>query len=181
MRVQFFVPGRPQTSGSKTSVPIRTGDGHVVGNRVIEAGTKQSRAAKVTWRGDLRDAAEKAVPDDWPMDAAMELVLLFVRKRPSGHLRSGRYEGMVKDRVLHLLPTERPDALKLARSVEDALTGIVWLDDSQVTDGHQCKRFGDQVGMDPRAQGVQVTVRALIPADGHGIVAPVPDQEELSV
>ncbi len=40
-------------------------------------------------------------------------------------------------------PAKKPDASKLLRSVEDALTGIIWHDDAQVVDGHVHKRFAD--------------------------------------
>ncbi len=41
-------------------------------------------------------------------------------------------------------PAKKPDASKLLRSVEDALTGIIWRDDAQVVDAHAHKRFADE-------------------------------------
>jgi hypothetical protein len=37
----------------------------------------------------------------------------------------------------------RPDVLKLARAIEDAITGVIWVDDSQIIDEHLYKRWGD--------------------------------------
>ena len=39
--------------------------------------------------------------------------------------------------------TTKPDALKLARSTEDALTGIVWADDAQTAVLEISKRYAD--------------------------------------
>jgi Holliday junction resolvase RusA-like endonuclease len=51
-------------------------------------------------------------------------------------------------------PVARPDALKLARAAEDALTGIVWADDAQIVVERLGKVFG------PR-EGCRVRVRRL--------------------
>jgi Holliday junction resolvase RusA-like endonuclease len=37
----------------------------------------------------------------------------------------------------------RPDVLKLARAAEDALTGIVWRDDSQIVHETLAKVYGE--------------------------------------
>jgi Holliday junction resolvase RusA-like endonuclease len=39
-------------------------------------------------------------------------------------------------------PTSRPDLLKHIRALEDALTGVVWRDDSQIIEQHLEKRWG---------------------------------------
>ena len=41
------------------------------------------------------------------------------------------------------VPTKKPDWENVAKSVCDAFNGVVWLDDSQVTDAHVSKRFSD--------------------------------------
>jgi Holliday junction resolvase RusA-like endonuclease len=41
-----------------------------------------------------------------------------------------------------ILPTVKPDSLKLCRSLEDSLSGIIFEDDSQVTDHVIAKRYG---------------------------------------
>ncbi len=40
-----------------------------------------------------------------------------------------------------LLPAKKPDLSKLLRSVEDALTGIIWHDDAQIVTARVHKRF----------------------------------------
>jgi hypothetical protein len=167
----FWVPGKPRTAGSKSAVPITTKDG---GSKtvVIESGTKQSRQAKRTYRGDLRDAAARAIDavDDpraedglarlWPTDRALEVVFVFVMRRPGAHLRTGWSAGEVKPWALQVRPTVRPDAVKLARAAEDALTGVVWVDDSQIVDERLHKVYADQAGpLSVQSEGVLVSVR----------------------
>jgi Holliday junction resolvase RusA-like endonuclease len=44
-----------------------------------------------------------------------------------------------------------PDLTKLMRSTEDALTGILWVDDARITDQHARKRYCEP-GQAPGAQ-----------------------------
>lgn len=143
-------------------MPIIKG-GEVAARRIVESG---DRKAKTTWRGDLRDAAEAAMVESaFPMpapDDALALTVVIVRKRPSAHLRTGRNAGVVKDWALGLRPTSRPDTTKLVRAIEDALTGILWRDDSQVVEHRLHKVFGDQ--FDGRGvEGVSVEVTLARP------------------
>jgi Holliday junction resolvase RusA-like endonuclease len=69
----------------------------------------------------------------------------FIMPRPKGHYRSGKHAGEVKDGAPPY-PAVKPDAGKLARGTEDALTGIVWRDDSQIVTEVLTKRYGPQAG-----------------------------------
>jgi Holliday junction resolvase RusA-like endonuclease len=154
----MWIPGKPQTAGSKTAI-VKPGQKP----RVIESGSDESRARKRTWRGDLKDAGDHARGEQWglnePTFVALDVLFVFVRSRPSEHLRAGRLSGAVKDWAIGLRPVKRPDALKMARAAEDALTGVLWLDDSQIVSERLEKVFGDDVGLDPRAEGLLMVVR----------------------
>ena len=76
------------------------------------------------------------------MDGPLRLTLTFFRTRPLGHYGTGRNAAQLKDRAPDK-PTVRPDTVKLTRAVEDALTGVVWRDDSQVTTHLLKKRYGE--------------------------------------
>jgi Holliday junction resolvase RusA-like endonuclease len=156
LTLEFFVAGRAQTAGSKSIVP-KMKDGVVVSRRVVESGDRNAKAA---WRADLRLAAEDAREaartngdDDWPTDRALSLTLVFYRVRPKAHFGTGRNAGVLKTSAPQS-PTTRPDLLKVARATEDALTGIVWADDSVIVAEHLYKRWGER-------EGVQVVVRTL--------------------
>ena len=84
--------------------------------------------------------------DAWtgpPLEGPVSLALNFVLLRPASVSRTKRP-----------YPTVKPDASKLLRAVEDALTGVVYRDDSQIVDLTVTKRFG-------LAPGVEVRVEAL--------------------
>lgn len=155
----LFVPGRPQTAGSKSAF-VNPVTGKAV---VTESGSGVSKARKRTWRGDLRDAGEHARREHWgldgPTDLALDVWFVFVRSRESSQLRVGRHSGAVKDWAVGRRPVKRPDVLKLARAAEDALTGVLWLDDAQIVEERLSKVYGDDVGLDPRAEGLLMVVR----------------------
>ena len=71
-------------------------------------------------------------------DSPLNLEVDFYVPRPKGHFGK---------RGLRLsapaFPTVKPDATKLLRAVEDALTGIVWRDDAQVVEQHVSKLYGE--------------------------------------
>lgn len=157
--LSFFVPGRPQTAGSKSAFQNKV-TGKII---VTESG---DRVAKKTWRADLRAAAEAAAErEGWQIpgpDAALHLTIVIVRARPKGHMGSGKNAGIIKDSRRAVLPVARPDLTKLERAIEDALTGILWRDDSAVCEKATRKVFGDQLpGGDPLDEGAHVRVSLL--------------------
>ena len=145
----FFVPGTPQTAGSKRGfVNPKTG-----GVIITESGTSSAKAAKKTWRGDLRDAAAMAIAaierdaDEWPTRAPLAVQFSFVRVRPASHYGSGRNASGLKPSA-PAFPITRPDVLKTARAAEDALTSVLWHDDAQIVDERITKAFGPVEGVD---------------------------------
>lgn len=137
----FFVDGRSQTAGSKRAVPITRG-GERVGTRVIESGSTANREAKLTWRQEVQLAARDAMRAmGWKLTSeAVVFELAFFRLHPVSHYGSGRNARLLKADA-PFWPIGKPDALKLARACEDALTGVVWVDDAQVVDGRQTKHY----------------------------------------
>lgn len=47
-----------------------------------------------------------------------------------------------------ILPTKKPDADNVLKAIKDAMNGIVYADDAQVTDVHMRKRFAEQPRVD---------------------------------
>lgn len=64
-------------------------------------------------------------------DVPLAASCIFYRPRRKGHYGSGRNERVLKDSA-PAFPIAPPDATKLWRGFEDALTGVVWPDDSRV-------------------------------------------------
>lgn len=66
-------------------------------------------------------------------DHPLAVICTFYKSRPrTTHYGSGRNERVLKDSA-PAYPISAPDATKLWRGFEDALTGVLWHDDSRVT------------------------------------------------
>lgn len=128
--IAFEVIGEPKPQGSKRAVPIYRGgvpvmkDGRTL-TRVIEDNPKLAQ-----WRQEVAHAV-RAIYDGPLITGPVQLRLCFGRPRPKSHYGSGRNAGVLK-RLAPKYPTSRPDTIKLARAIEDALTGVLWRDDSQI-------------------------------------------------
>lgn len=147
--IRFFVTGTPAPGGSKqafvplhpkTKQPYRSATGRIVVNVVDDAG-KRNKA----WRQEVAKAAFLAMKhaDAVPLMGAIELELIFQMPRPKSHYRS---DGVTLKPGSPLQHVTRPDCTKLARSTEDAMTGIVYADDGQIVKQCHEKAFSDTPG-----------------------------------
>jgi crossover junction endodeoxyribonuclease RusA len=136
MKLQFVVPGKPIPQGSKRHV------GHGV---MVESSRELG-----PWRERVALAAHNALlaAGATPFAGAVTIGLEFVLPRPKSTPKR-RTPPAIK----------RPDLDKTTRSVFDALTGVVWLDDAQVVDLHASKRLAG-IGETP---GVTVTITQAQP------------------
>jgi len=94
------------------------------------------------WRANVAQMAGIVMMGTELFEGPVRLSLMFVIPRPKGHYRSGRFAGELRQNVPRF-PTKKPDLTKLVRGVEDALTGIVWRDDSQVVEQFNRKIWGE--------------------------------------
>ena len=122
MKIIFFVSGTPRPGGSKTIG--RTASGELF---LRDAGGK----GNAIWRRAVREAARHAMDGRPVLTGPLSLAVHFWLPRPKSHFGTGKHACRLKPGapVSHVIA---PDATKLLRSTEDALTGIVWVDDSQV-------------------------------------------------
>ena len=72
------------------------------------------------------------------MTGALRVSFTFYRPRPKGHFGA---KGVRPSAPRY--PTTKPDVLKLARAVEDALTGVLWRDDAQIVAESIYKDYGE--------------------------------------
>jgi Holliday junction resolvase RusA-like endonuclease len=114
--VSFTVFGVAQPAGSKKAFVVK-------GRAVITDDAKRSRP----WKTQVAQEAGLAMADRPLLDGPLLLELTFWVPRPKGHFGA---KGVRPSAPRH--PTVRPDVLKLARAVEDALTGVVYRDDAQI-------------------------------------------------
>ena len=113
--LDLFVPGKPAAQGSKR---------HVGGGRLVE----QSKAV-APWRTLVAWHAAQAYSGA-PVEGPIRVVLHFVMPRPSGTPKRSTPPAI-----------KRPDADKMTRAIFDALSGVIWRDDSQVVELHAFKRL----------------------------------------
>lgn len=134
--LEFFVTGTPKPAGSKKAFAIRKGG--VLTGRV--AVTDDSGKPGKLWRQCVTQTGCAAVAQhcttpaeraDFPLDGALMLGLTFFLQRPMAHHVAGKRERPLRPNAPPL-PTGMPDATKLTRAVEDALTKVLWLDDAQI-------------------------------------------------
>lgn len=130
----FNVPGRPVPQGSVRAF-ARGGKA-----MVVQGGSKESRERLATWRSDVRAVAQEAMKNSPPFRGAISMQVVFSFRRPNAHYGTGRNAERIKDSapIDHL---RQPDLDKLNRALLDALTGIVYVDDSQVITLDSRKRW----------------------------------------
>jgi Holliday junction resolvase RusA-like endonuclease len=148
--IEFTVYGKPQPAGSKRAF--------VKGGRAIVVDdAKGSRP----WKQEVTGAAVRAMHDaglttvsDAPMpgfDGPLVVTFAFYVDRPKGH-----YGVRDLKKSAPPYPIVRPDLLKLARAVEDALTGVVYRDDSQIVRETLEKHYGLPERVEVRVEPVAV-------------------------
>ncbi len=123
----FHVAGHAVTQGSKKVIPLR-GGGHAL---VESAGSRLTQ-----WRHAINDEART----HWvgpPATGPVVVAAVFTVVRPKSAPKRTR-----------TWPTKRGlDIDKAARAVLDALTGVTFVDDSQVINLHVTKDYGDTPGV----------------------------------
>jgi len=118
--IELFVHGRPRAAGSKSAF-LNKKSGKII---VTAAGKYQK-----SWMESVKYAAiEAGYNGKMLLEGPVHLTIYFHCLRPKGHFKKSG--GLTKSARKY--PTVKPDLTKLTRAVEDALTGLIWRDDSQV-------------------------------------------------
>lgn len=124
--VQFTVLGVAAPQGSKT--------------RTKWGSMREDNPRTMPWRQEVAAVAKKAMGG---MDLLLGPVRLTVEclfPRPKSHYRTGKRAADLKANAPGWVHT-KPDLSKLVRAIEDAMTGIVFRDDSQVCETHSRKTY----------------------------------------
>jgi Holliday junction resolvase RusA-like endonuclease len=134
--IEFWVPGAPKPQGSKVFKGIQNGQGVMV----------ESCQELGAWRERVALAASRAV-NGAPVLSGIPFtaVFSFVMPRPASAAKRVTPPAV-----------KRPDIDKLSRALCDALTGIVFTDDSAVTTLVATKRLAE-IGEPP---GVKIHLTA---------------------
>ncbi len=136
IRVQF-IQKPPLLTITVRGLPAPQGSKRHVGHGVMIESSKHVKP----WRQDVKFAAlqvldeyDQAAADPWkPFVGPLLVSMVFAFARPKSHYRTGRNAHLLRDNA-PTRPATIPDLSKLVRSTEDALTGLVWSDDSRIVE-----------------------------------------------
>lgn len=154
MAIAFSVEhdGKAVPSGVRP-VPLH---GHLEGQSRIAEGNDAAHEKRIkAWKMQVATAAQLAHPGA-PVEGPVAVEITDFRKRPDNQVGTGRNAGVIKDWAPKY-PVTTPDCGKTARLIEDAMTGVVYVDDSQIVEERLLKLFAAP-GTSPR---IEVTVWVL--------------------
>ena len=143
--VAFDVEGIPSPGGSKSAFMNQR-------TRRIVVTCAGGRKTKV-WRQAVAAAGRIAMGSGAMLAAPIALYIDFRMPRPRSHYLS---DGTTIRPGAPALPIVRPDATKLLRSTEDALTGIVWRDDAEIAEIHISRGYVWE-----GSSGARITARTM--------------------
>lgn len=127
--ISFVVYGNAKAAGSKR--------GFMAGGkvRVVDANPNSK-----PWKQEVAAVGAQAMAHAGLslLTGPLSVAFVFYATRPKGHY--GR-NGLLPSARPY--PCVKPDVLKLARGVEDALTSIVWNDDAQIVTEWITKLYGE--------------------------------------
>ena len=150
MIISFTVRGIAQPGGSKRAFP-RKGGGVIV----VDANPKVK-----PWREVVAYEARVAMGNRLPITGPVKLAVAVILPRPKTHF--DRW-GTIKP-LAPWYHTKRPDATKMLRAIEDAMTRIVWHDDAQVAI-QEVMKFYCAIGQEPCVSvRVSELANSIIPA-----------------
>lgn len=142
-QISFWVPGICAPAGSKK------GFWNKKANRVmIVDDCKRSKP----WQSDVKAFAYEAYKGPL-LKGPLHVVMDFYFTRPKAHFNS---KGQLKELAMPY-KVSKPDLLKTARGCEDAMTGVIYGDDSQIVIEHLTKRYEQD-----RGPGVEIIVREIV-------------------
>ena len=140
--LEVFVAGKPETQGSMRAYPGRNG-----GAFLVQGGSQKHRERLEDWRQSIRSTVALELSADYELhEGPLEVVAAFGMQRPAYHPKKQR---------TWPISARSGDIDKLARAVLDALTGVVWVDDSQVLSMTVSKDWSTRPGLTLRIRPAQ--------------------------
>ncbi len=140
--IRISLLGSPAPQGSKKFVGTTK-----EGRGLMVESSKKVRP----WRQDVKAAAELVMAGRPPLDGPLVAVMTFTVPKPTSAPKTRR-----------TWPCRKPDASKLARSTEDALTDAgVWTDDARVVTLISSKVYPNEGPNALKAPGAVIEVFAV--------------------
>lgn len=143
MELSFTVYGTPQQRGSKRAFSVGG-----------KARLADANAKSKPWMAAVSHAAGEAMGDRELITGPVRLDVAFLFSRIKSHYHTGKRSSELREGA-PVYRDKAPDLDKLIRSIGDALTGVVYRDDSQVVEVQAVKIFTDG------AARAEITVNTL--------------------
>lgn len=142
----IFIEGLPIPKGNHKAFAFRS---RRTGRQTIRITDKAGKAL-LDWQNKIANHIRPLIEKPFDQPYAIRLDVTFYLPRPKCHFtKTGKASS--KWRRNH---TVKPDRDKLLRAVQDALTGVLYVDDNQVFDGNVKKEYADY----PHKVGVEITI-----------------------
>ena len=141
--ISFWIVGVAAPGGSKKFLGLNRRTGRAI--LADDAGARNKN-----WRAVVGWYATHYYGQRKPLTGPLRVSFDFVMPRLKSHFNK---KGELKEKA-PIFHTVKPDTTKLIRSTEDALKGILWVDDSQICRQSGSKLYGDR-------PGCQITIKPL--------------------
>ena len=140
--ISFVVDGESVSQGSLTAIPTNRNWRTLPGIRWT---IKDAKPELKPWRKKVADAALTARGEAPLLEGPVAVEAVFVFGRPASHFGAGRNAGRLKEAApFYVTSHQKGDLDKHLRSILDALTGVLYHDDSQVTSAVASKVYGGE-------------------------------------
>jgi crossover junction endodeoxyribonuclease RusA len=139
-------------------VPQGSARAFLAGGKAILASGAKAGSPLHAWRSAIATEAREAMGSAPLLEGPVRVSIVFVLPRPAAHYHTPLHGAGIRDSapVWH---SKRPDVDKAVRAVFDALTAVVWRDDSQVASLRVDKRYegpGAAAGLETPGAVIQV-------------------------
>ena len=127
--IAFTIPGAPQ--GKARARTCRNGHTYTPDNTVLYENLVKTEFLRQCGRG------QRIRSDDTRRAISMQITAVY--PVPASYPKRDKVAALAGD----LLPTKKPDADNVAKVIADALNGLAYDDDAQITDLSVLKRYGE--------------------------------------
>lgn len=103
------------------------------------------------YEDSVRKAATDIMAGRDPLEGPLSLSLRFRLPIPKSYSKRARASMAAGE----IAPTSKPDLSNLVKAIEDAMNGVVFVDDSQVVRSFQTKIYAERPGVDVRVEAFQ--------------------------
>lgn len=132
MFISFIIPVAPVAKGRARSYRRGNHIGHYTPKKTSD------------YESFVRDIAVEIMLGKRIIDVPVYMIATFYLPIPKSWSKKKRKMALDGD----LMPTSKPDCSNYIKSIEDALNGVIYKDDSQIVDVYARKRYSER----PRAE-----------------------------